>query len=57
MNKNKVRIWQLLGLAAVVIAAKAYSDKKPKALPGAVIDAKEYVANRKAEKEHQEESL
>ncbi len=56
MKKDKVRIWQLLGLAAVVIAAKVYSDKKPKVLPGAVIDAKEYAANRKAEKENQEES-
>lgn len=41
MGKNKVRIWELLGLAAVLIAAKIFSRKKPKALPGPVIDVKE----------------
>ncbi len=41
MGKNKVRVWELLGLAAVLIAAKIFSQKKPKALPGPVIDVKE----------------
>ncbi len=41
MGKNKVRIWELLGLAAVLIAAKIFSRKKTKALPGPVMDVKE----------------